>query len=149
MNAPLVERDAEFGDLAIVVIIEKDVHFSPWTIHNFQDALAAKNIFKVFFLDDMIVGYYIALLASDECQILNIAIKKCQQNKGLGNYLINHVKDLSKSLYVASIFLEVRVSNIKAIKLYEKNGFNELGVRNNYYKTLNGTENGILMGLEL
>ena len=149
MNAPLVERDAEFGDLAIVVIIEKDVHFSPWTIQNFQDALAAKNIFKVFFLDDMIVGYYIALLASDECQILNIAIKKCQQNKGLGNYLINHVKDLSKSLYVASIFLEVRVSNIKAIKLYEKKGFNELGVRNNYYKTLNGTENGILMGLEL
>ena len=149
MNAPLVERDAEFGDLAIVVIIEKDVHFSPWTIQNFQDALAAKNIFKVFFLDDMIVGYYIALLASDECQILNIAIKKCQQNKGLGNYLINHVKDLSKSLYVASIFLEVRVSNIKAIKLYEKNGFNELGVRNNYYTTLNGTENGILMGLEL
>ena len=149
MNAPLVERDAEFGDLAIVVIIEKDVHFSAWTIQNFQDALAAKNIFKVFFLDDMIVGYYIALLASDECQILNIAIKKCQQNKGLGNYLINHVKDLSKSLYVASIFLEVRVSNIKAIKLYEKNGFNELGVRNNYYKTLNGTENGILMGLEL
>ena len=149
MNAPLVERDAEFGDLAIVVIIEKDVHFSPWTIQNFQDALAAKNIFKVFFLDEMIVGYYIALLASDECQILNIAIKKCQQNKGLGNYLINHVKDLSKSLYVASIFLEVRVSNIKAIKLYEKNGFNELGVRNNYYKTLNGTENGILMGLEL
>lgn len=149
MNAPLVERDAEFGDLAIVVIIEKDVHFSPWTIQNFQDALAAKNIFKVFFLDDMIVGYYIALLASDECQILNIAIKKCQQNKGLGNYLINHVKDLSKSLYVASIFLEVRVSNIKAIKLYEKNGFNELGVRNNYYKTLNGLENGILMGLEL
>ena len=76
-------------------------------------------------------------------------VKKCQQNKGLGHYLINHVKDLSKSLYVASIFLEVRVSNIKAIKLYEKNGFNELGVRNNYYKTLNGTENGILMGLEL
>ena len=149
MSDPLGERDAEFGDLAIVVNIEKDVHFSPWTIQNFQDALAAKNIFKVFFLDDMIVGYYIALLASDECQILNIAIKKCQQNKGLGHYLINHLKDLSKSLYVASIFLEVRVSNIKAIKLYEKNGFNELGVRNNYYKTLNGTENGILMGLEL
>ena len=49
MNAPLVERDAEFGDLAIVVIIEKDVHFSPWTIQNFQDALAAKIFLKCFF----------------------------------------------------------------------------------------------------
>ena len=36
-----------------------------------------------------------------------------------------------------------------AIKLYEKNGFNELGIRNNYYKIGDNWENGILMGAEL
>tara|TARA_B110000259_G_scaffold149197_1_gene168349 strand:- start:3172 stop:3318 length:147 start_codon:yes stop_codon:yes gene_type:complete len=44
------------------------------------------------------------------------------------------------------MFLEVRVSNIAAIRLYEKNGFNELGVRDNYYNTLQGKEDGLLMG---
>ena len=44
------------------------------------------------------------------------------------------------------MFLEVRASNFTAIKLYEKNGFNELGIRDNYYKTLHGREDGLLMG---
>ena len=149
MIAILEERDAHLADINGVVKIENEVHFSPWSTKNFQDSLTAKNIFKVFFLDDMIVGYYIALIAANECQILNIAIKACKQNKGFGHYIVNHIKNLSRDFHATSIFLEVRVSNVKAIKLYEKNGFNELGIRNNYYKTLNGKENGILMGLEL
>ena len=50
---------------------------------------------------------------------------------------------------IVNIFLEVRKSNLSAIQLYEKNGFNEIGIRNNYYQNRDGTENAILMGLAI
>ena len=50
---------------------------------------------------------------------------------------------------IINIFLEVRRSNLSAIRLYEKNGFNEIGVRNNYYQIRDGQEDGILMGLAI
>jgi ribosomal-protein-alanine N-acetyltransferase len=46
---------------------------------------------------------------------------------------------------VSNLFLEVRRSNKNAILLYEKKGFNEVGIRPNYYKTTNGNEDAILM----
>jgi len=60
--------------------------------------------------------------------------------------MLGHLISFSKTHKVANIFLEVRVSNIAAIGLYDKNGFNELGVRDNYYTTLHGKEDGLLMG---
>ena len=50
---------------------------------------------------------------------------------------------------ITNIFLEVRKSNLSAIKLYEKNGFNEIGIRNNYYRNKGAKEDAILMGLVL
>jgi ribosomal-protein-alanine N-acetyltransferase len=47
------------------------------------------------------------------------------------------------------LFLEVRVSNRKAIELYSKEGFFELGNRKNYYPTLNGHEDALLMASQL
>ena len=50
---------------------------------------------------------------------------------------------------ITNIFLEVRRSNSLAIRLYEYNGFNEVGVRNNYYQNRDGKEDAILMGLAI
>ena len=47
------------------------------------------------------------------------------------------------------LFLEVRISNRKAIELYSKEGFFELGNRKNYYSTLNGHEDALLMASQL
>ena len=63
--------------------------------------------------------------------------------------MITHLKKRCADADIVSIFLEVRSSNKKAIRLYEKNGFNELGIRNNYYKNNAGWEDAILMGSEL
>ena len=50
---------------------------------------------------------------------------------------------------IANIFLEVRKSNLSAIRLYEKKGFNEIGIRNNYYQNRHSKEDAILMGLAI
>ena len=54
-----------------------------------------------------------------------------------------------KKANIINIFLEVRRSHSSAIRLYEKNGFNEIGVRNNYYQLRDGQEDAILMGLAI
>lgn len=149
MSLKIIEKEALFTFLPEVIALENDVQLSPWSLKNFEDALTAKNLFKVFFVEKKLVGYYVALLAADECQLLNLAIHSDFQNNGYGHYLITHLKKICVNANVASIFLEVRSSNKKAIRLYEKNGFNELGIRNNYYKNNIGWEDGILMGSEL
>ena len=138
--------DVELSDLNEVVVIENNSHFSPWSKKSFEWSIRAKNTFKVFLEEKKIIGYYIALIAQDQCELLNITVTKSYQSLGLGNFMLEHLIFFCKANKVANIFLEVRVSNIAAIRLYDKNGFNELGVRDNYYRTLHGKEDGLLMG---
>ena len=138
--------DARISDLKEIVLIENNSHFSPWSKKSFEKAIKAKNTFKVFLEKERIIGYYIALIAQDQCELFNITVKKNNQNLGVGNFILKHLISFCKSHKVVNMFLEVRASNFTAIKLYEKNGFNELGIRDNYYKTLHGREDGLLMG---
>ena len=137
---------ARLADLSEVVLIEQNSHFSPWSKKSFEESIRAKNMFKIFLEKERIIGYYIALITQDQCELLNITVIKNNQNLGIGNFILNHLISFCKAHNVANMFLEVRTSNFTAIKLYKKNGFNELGIRNNYYKTLNGREDGLLMG---
>ena len=57
--------------------------------------------------------------------------------------------DCARSKKAKRIFLEVRASNIVAYKLYESIGFNEIGVRENYYPAYIGREDAIVLGKEL
>ena len=138
--------DVKVSDLNEILVIENNSHYSPWSKKSFEGSMRAKNTFKVFLEKKKIIGYYIALIAQDQCELLNITVTKSKQSLGLGNFMLRHLISFCKIHKVAIMFLEVRVSNITAISLYDKNGFNELGVRNNYYKTLHGKEDGLLMG---
>ena len=138
--------DAKISDLNEIVGIEKNSYFTPWSKKSFEGSIRAKNIFKVFLEKEKIIGYYIALIVQDQCELLNITVIKNNQNLGVGNFFLKHLIYFCKACKIANIFLEVRVSNFSAIRLYEKNGFNELGTRDNYYKTPQGKEDGLLMG---
>tara|TARA_B100000768_G_scaffold173028_1_gene181880 strand:+ start:1078 stop:1530 length:453 start_codon:yes stop_codon:yes gene_type:complete len=138
-------------DLDDITIIESNCHLSPWTRMNFIDSFEAKNLFKVLRNENDIIGYYIALFASDECQLLNITVKSELQKKGFGQLMLKSLFSDCRKAHMSNIFLEVRKSNLSAIRLYEKNGFNEIGIRNNYYKNKgkDANEDAILMGLAL
>jgi len=136
-------------DLDGVVKIENRCHLTPWTNKNFIDSYDAKNLFKVLKNETDIIGYYIALFALDECELLNITVKSNLQKKGFGQLLIEDLLNECRKKNIVNIFLEVRKSNSLAIRLYENNGFNEVGVRNNYYQNRDGKEDAILMGLTI
>ena len=134
-------------DLAEVVKIENRCHLTPWTNKNFIDSYDAKNLFKVLKNENDIIGYYIALFALDECELLNITITSELQKKGFGELMLKDLFSECREVNIVNIFLEVRKSNLLAIRLYKKNGFNEIGIRNNYYQNKDGNEDAILMGL--
>ena len=136
-------------DLAEVVNIENRCHLTPWTSKNFIDSYGAKNLFKVLKNEDDIIGYYIALFALDECELLNITITSEQQKKGFGELMFKDLFSECRKANIVNIFLEVRKSNLLAIRLYKKIGFNEIGIRNNYYQNKEGKEDAILMGLAI
>ena len=136
-------------DLAEVVKIENRCHLTPWTNKNFIDSYDAKNLFKVLKNENDIIGYYIALFTLEECELLNITITLELQKKGFGELMLKDLFSECRKVNIVNIFLEVRRSNFLAIRLYKKIGFNEIGVRNNYYQNKDGKEDAILMGMAL
>jgi len=136
-------------DLAEVVKIENRCHLTPWTNKNFIDSYDAKNLFKVLKNENDIIGYYIALFTLEECELLNITITLELQKKGFGELMLKDLFSECRKVNIVNIFLEVSRSNFLAIRLYKKIGFNEIGVRNNYYQNKDGKEDAILMGMAL
>ena len=114
-----------------------------WNYNVFKSELENKNSkYIVAKINDKIVGFAGIWIAIDEAHITNIVTKKINRNTGIGKILLKNLINLCISLNLNSITLEVKESNIPAIKLYEKFEFKNLGIRKNYY---NNTENAIIM----
>ena len=134
-----------------VLEIEKQNKIPLWSKQNFIDSLQSKDYFKMLVLDDLLIGFIIARFASNQCEILNIAVDISQRLKGYGSVLLEKLIDLCLKKNINEIFLEVRESNSSAIKLYDKYRFNEVGFRRNYYSTdkKEKKEDAIIMALYL
>jgi [ribosomal protein S18]-alanine N-acetyltransferase len=93
-----------------------------------------------------IVGFAGIKIILDEADIMNIVIKKDFRNNGIGSLLLDYLISYSKSINLKTITLEVNEINIPAIKLYEKFGFEKLGIRKKYY---NGENDAIIMSKKI
>ena len=118
-----------------------------WNYSVFKDELNNENSkYIVAKQNDDIVGFAGIWIAIDEAHITNIVTKKVFRNNGIGSLLLKNLINLAISLNLRIITLEVNEKNLPAIKLYEKFGFDNLGIRKNYY---NNSENAIIMTKEL
>ena len=98
--------------------------------------------------DGVVIGFMIFTLIGPESEIMNIAISPDYQGKGYGRSLLDYlIGSVSKT--AQRLFLEVRVSNFSAIRLYQSAGFSELCVRQGYYQTACGREDALMMALDL
>lgn len=96
-------------------------------------------------MNEEIVGFAGIKVILDEADIMNIVTRKNFRNLGIGGLLMKKLLDLSRSLGVKRITLEVNEENFSAIHLYEKFGFKNISIRENYYND----KNGLLMQLNL
>lgn len=73
---------------------------------------------------------------------MNIVVKKNKRNLGIGSQLLEEILQLAQKLNVKTITLEVNEKNEPAIKLYQKYGFEKIGLRKKYY---NNQDDAIIM----
>ena len=90
------------------------------------------NIFEIS-NDDELIGYIIFHISEDFTDIYKIFIRDNDKNKGYGTMLVNKVVEMSKRYHSKKIMIEVRSKNQIAINFYNKNNFNQISIRNNYY----------------
>jgi ribosomal-protein-alanine N-acetyltransferase len=148
-NQNLKFRPMLQADLSAVMLIEPEIYPYPWSRGNFSDSLNSGYSCLVLERNGAIIGYAVLMMVLDEAHLLNISIAKPQQGSGLGRALLAHMVQVARTHGALNMFLEVRPSNLTAIRLYESIGFNEMAVRKGYYPAKNGRENAILMGMAL
>ncbi len=139
------------ADLAEVVAIESLIYPNPWTYGNFADSL--RSGYQCWVLRDAhgeLSGYFLMMLLVDEAHLLNISIRGDLHGRGFGRHLLDQVVQLAEAQRMTSILLEVRPSNPRALAVYERYGFVQIGMRRNYYPAATGRrEDAIVMRLVL
>ncbi len=134
------------GDLSEVLAIEQSVYPHPWTRGNFADSLVSGYSAWVLRDQGELAGYFLMMVAVDEAHLLNVSVAADRQGQGLGRYLLDKVAACARGHGAESILLEVRPTNLRALTVYQRYGFAEIGRRKAYYPAHNGQrEDAIVM----
>ena len=136
-------------DLDTIIAIEESVYPFPWTRGIFFDCLNIGYLCWLLEVDGKIVAYAVMSVAVGEAHLLTIVVSKENQGKGYGKMMLNEMIQHAVSDNAGTMYLEVRISNKSAIQLYHQRGFNELGIRNNYYPAEIGREDALILALDL
>lgn len=137
------------ADLDAVIAIEEKVYPYPWTRGIFYDCLHIGYLCRVLEKNGKIVAYSIMSVAVAESHLLTLVVAIDEQRKGYGKKMLTEMIQQAVIDTANTMYLEVRTSNKAAIQLYYQRGFNELGVRNNYYPAEHGREDALMMALDL
>jgi ribosomal-protein-alanine N-acetyltransferase len=126
------------ADLADVLALEESVYPHPWSMSNFVDSLNSN--YEAWVLRDQngaLLGYFLLMAIVDEAHLLNVAVAAGMQGQGLGRVLLNQAVACARGLGMESVLLEVRPSNERALRIYERYGFKQIGRRKGYYPAAN------------
>lgn len=135
-------------DIPSVMQLERSAHSHPWRQSSFEDCLKGRQHCWLAHSQGALIGYVVITHGGGDAELLNIVVAHGYQRKGIGSCLLQHAINSVKA-HADMLFLEVRASNRKAIELYAKEGFFEVGQRKNYYPTLKGHEDALLMACQL
>ncbi|MFC5594142.1 ribosomal protein S18-alanine N-acetyltransferase [Lysobacter niastensis] len=146
---PTSLRPMRDDDLDAVHAVEVRSYEFPWTVGIFRDCLRADYPAWVLMQDDRVIGYFLMSIAAGEAHVLNVCVDPAQQGRGHGRHLLRALMHIARGRQAERVFLEVRPSNLGAIRLYDSEGFNEIGRRPRYYPARDGREDALVMAIEL
>lgn len=155
MNAVPKTVEVRFEPLAseqldAVLRVEQQAYAHPWGRRNFEDSLTAGNQIQLLMAQDTLLGYFVAMKGVDEVHLLNITVAPDYQRQGWAQVLLDALTLWARGQGAEWLWLEVRVGNGRAIKVYEAHGFCRVGQRKDYYPGDDGQrEDAIVMSLRL
>jgi [ribosomal protein S18]-alanine N-acetyltransferase len=128
-------RPMQNTDLDEVMAIEQVAHTHPWSRGNFIDALAQHDdAWVLCSAEQKLFGYFVQTPMVEETHLLTIAVQAAMQGQGIGRFLLQHAINQARLMQMSAVSLEVRVSNTRALALYEAFGFRLVGRRKDYYQ---------------
>lgn len=141
-------RPLALEDLPRVMELERLGHSHPWTEGIFRDCF--KDSYRLWALDydNELVGYAIVSYQFDEAHLLNVCVHPKCRGMGFGRKLLKHAIAVAIEDDLACMILEVRKSNRAATMLYRSEGFQQIGVRPQYYPGPSGGEDARVMELQ-
>ena len=118
-----------------IVSIEDSAFNKPWTKNQFmndiQSELDSEN--WVYVIDELVTGYIFGWIIQGEFHLNNIAVHPEYLRRSIGKNLIQHIIGRVILRNVKVILLEVSAGNIPARQCYQSLGFNQMGIRKDYY----------------
>ena len=126
------------GDLDDVLEIERASFSNPWSRDMFLWELQNAGISYGYVLREpggRVAAFCTVWIVQDELHVNNVAVGPAHRGKGVGQALLRFVLRLAAGLGARRATLEVRRSNVPALRLYERLGFRAVGVRRNYYSS--------------
>ena len=147
-KAKIRVRIAKSSDLDDIYELDVQTFAMPWSKEALSyDILENDNAFVIVAeYEGEFAGYADIWTVLDEADLNSIAVRVDFRRKGIGDAIMLAMTEMLSANGVATINLEVRVSNMPAIKLYKKYGFKECGVRPGYY--LDNGEDALIMKRE-
>jgi ribosomal-protein-alanine N-acetyltransferase len=141
-------RKMEARDAAEVAKIEAENFSVPWSEQSFLDSILLEHtLFLVAEETGKIAGYCGIYLTAEEGELVNIAVIQSMRRKGMARCLLEEAVRILLENGVEALYLEVRVSNEPAIRLYESMGFSTEGIRKGFYEK--PREDARIMKLEM
>ncbi len=155
MSAVFKTVEAQFEPLTEarlddVLAIEQSAYAQPWSRGNFTDSLRAGYQAQMLVADGTVLGYFVAMKGVDEVHLLNITVAPVYQGQGWSRVMLDALAIWSRSQGAQWLWLEVRVSNARALQVYERHGYRRVGERKGYYPAANGRrEDAVVMSFKL
>lgn len=120
----------------------------PWSREAFESAVASGLSRMLGATEDgRLVGYALLQCIGDDAELLNLAVTPTERGRGLGRALLDACFAEALVQGADRLFLEVRASNVAALRLYEHAGFARFGIRRGYYT--HPREDAVLMSRPL
>lgn len=155
MSAVLKTVEARFEPLlperiGQVLRVEQQAYGHPWTQGNFADAIRTGYQAQLLMADDTLLGYFVAMKGVDEVHLLNITVAPDYQRQGWARVMLDALAIWARGQGAQWLWLEVRVNNARAVRVYEQHGFRRVGKRKNYYPAgKDQREDALVMSLRL
>jgi len=132
-------------DLREVLVIERNSYDFPWSSGIFNDCLRTGYLAWGAWLESKLIAYCVMAIAVDDAHILNLCVSADHHRRGIGRDLLDYMIGVAKDHCANRALLEVRPSNLAAIKLYQRSGFVQVGVRRDYYPAKRGREDALVL----
>ena len=136
--------------LDALMAVEQRAYSHPWSRGNFVDSLASGYQIELLLGGDQLIGYFVAMPGVEEAHLLNITVAPEFQQQGWSVVLLDALALWARGRGAQWLWLEVRVSNLRARQVYEKYGFQRVGERKRYYPSASAErEDAIVMSYAL